>query len=288
MNFKFVSGRNLTFDDSQYDETELVLLNTWSLGQVDSRMISVIAPYCDGDNYYGQTLGSRTITIPYVLMATSRSELFDLVRTVKSVFNPKDGLGLLTITMDGGDEYVIWCVPEGTPYAPAGNQRGVWYQTLILTLKVPYPFFIDPAYHSFSISGFSGGFVLPLSLPWTFGEVGQQIDVENNGDSPTPLIVTFLGEITNPRIDNLTTDEYLKAVLALGAGEVLEINTAQGQHTVHYIHGGTTDNGFGYLTTDSKFFWLEPGTNTLSFTSSGALGATAACAVLFYDQYLEV
>jgi hypothetical protein len=288
MNFKFTSGRGIVFDDSTYTDDELILLDGWDLGTVESLDASRKAPYSDGEGYYGTTLAVREMIIPYVLFADTRAALFTAIRTVKNAFQPKDGLGLMLITLDGGVQRAIWCKPSGEVKTPAGASRGTWYQEVYVNLRAYYPFFIDPIVNVLTVASFTGGLSFPFSTPINFGTASSSITVTNDGDSPTPVVITFTGEITNPRIDNLTTAEYIKAVMALPAGEYLRINTGQGQHTVEYIHGTTNERGNKYLESGSKFFWLEPGDNILSFSSSSSIGAAAMCEILYYNQFLGV
>jgi hypothetical protein len=288
MNFNFTSGRGIVFDDSTYTDDELLLMDTWDLGTVESLDASRKAPYSDGEGYYGTTLAVREMIIPYVLFADSRADLFTAIRTVKNAFQPKDGLGLLLVTLDGGVERAIWCKPTGEVKTPGGASRGTWYQEVYVNLRAYYPFFIDPELKSATLASFSGGLTMPFTTPVSLGIAIQQVTITNSGDSPTPITVTFQGEITNPRIDNLTTGEYIKATMTLGSGEFLRINTGQGQHTVRYIHGTTDERGNKYLDSGSKFFWLEPGSNVLSFSSSSSLGAGSGCVIEYFDQYLGV
>lgn len=292
MDVKFVSGRGVTWDDTLYTSDQLSLTNNYDLGAPQIRSWTAQPPYCDGENDYGGTIAPRDIFLEYILMTESTIERDDFIRTLKTAFNPYDGLGLLTLTMADLSEYAIWAKPTGEPKCLAGSGRGYNYQFVQIDLRAPYPFFINPALRSSSLSSFTGGISFPLTFPMTFGLATQEATLTNSGNVPTPVIITFIGAITNPRID-LTNEAYpagkhLSATMALGSGEVLTINTGQGQHTVRYIHGTTDDNGFQYLDSDSEFFWLEPGENILSFSSSSSIGADASCLIEYYDQYIGV
>lgn len=296
MDVKFVSGRSVTWDDSLYPNTELALTNNYDLGKAESRISSVIAPYLDGECYYNQTLAPRDILLEYVIIENTIAARDALVQTIKTAFNPVDGLGLLTLTMaDGITKYAIWCIPNGEPQCFAGDGRtregsgvGTFKQVVQVNLRAPIPFFMNPVPHTVNISTFSGGLAFPFATPWTFGLASSSILLTNAGNVSTPVKITFNGSITNPRIDNITTGKYIKATMTLNSGETLEIDTAQGDHTVDYTVGGTTSNGFQYLDSASEFFLLQPGANLLSFTASTSIGVSASCTIEYYDLYLGV
>jgi hypothetical protein len=230
----------------------------------------------------------REILLEYLLSSTSIAGRDAFIQTLKTAFNPKDGLGLLTLGMDGSIDRSIWCVPLGEPECLPAAGRRPFRQLVQVRLRAPWPHFFDPEINTVTLASFAGGLAFPWSTPWTFGTASTTITITNAGNVATPVIVTFNGDITNPRIDNLTTGKYIKATMALAAGEALRINTAPGEHTVEYFHGGLNTNGFQYLDSGSEFFWLEPGDNILSFSSSSALGAGSSCNLEYFDQFVGV
>lgn len=293
MDVKFVSGRGVTWDDSLYDErTQCALTNNYDLGSVEARPWSTTAAGADGDNYYGATMGAREdIFLEYNLIAASASARDTFIKTLKTAFNPYDGLGTLTITLANGDQRCIFCTVKKEPVCLTGwDNRTREFQRVQILLKAYYPFWFDPDLYTQTLASFTGGMSFPLTFPMTFGTTNPSVTITNNGNVATPVVITFTGAVTNPRIDltnsKYPSGKYIKATMALGAGEYLRINTAQGQHTVSYIVGTTSSNGYAYLDPASEFFMLEPGTNTLSFTQSTAIGSGAACSVEYFEQYI--
>jgi hypothetical protein len=294
MDVKFESGRGITWDDSLYENSEVALTNNYDLGAAEGIISSQVAPYFDGEGIYDETLAPRDILFEYHLISDSNAARDLLIQTLKTAFNPKDKLGLLTLTLGGGILRSIWCIPNGEPYCLPGTARRPTRQIVQVKLRAPRPFFFDPEIKTATLASFSGGLSFPFRTPWTFGTASSTVTITNNGNVPTPVIITFHGDLTNPRVDitnikdGIETTKFIKAVMTLAAGEVLRIDTSLGQHKVEYIVGSSNTNGFQYLDSESEFFWLMPGDNLISFSSSSAIGASATCSIEYFEQYIGV
>lgn len=294
MDVKFVSGRNVTWDDTLYTEDQLTLNNNYDLGSVEARTLSAIGAGSDGEYYYGSTIGTReNIFFEYALMAATPSDRDDFIQTIKTAFNPIDGIGTLTVTLANGDIRAIFCTVVKEPVCLTGwDNRTGELQKIQITLKAWDPFWRDPTLKSYTLASFTGGLHFPIVAPMDFGTTNRSVTIVNNGNVPTPCTITFTGDVTNPRVDIINSvypaGKYIAADMSVNAGEYLRINTAQGQHSVRYIVGTTDSNGFQYLDPASEFFMIEPGSNTISFTQSSAIGASAACAVEYFEQYIGV
>ena len=293
MDVKFTSSRGIVWDDSLYVRAQAYRTKNTTFGKAPSRPLSVTAAGADGDNYYGGTIGPREdMLIEYVLRGATRSDVDDFVETLKSAFNPYDGVGTLMVTLDNGNVRAIPCTITDEPEALTGEGRGVTHQVVQIPLKAWEPFWLDPALKTYSLASFTGGMTLPIICPMDFGTTNPSITVVNNGNVPSPCVVTFTGAITNPRVDiynaKYPSGAYLKMLLDLGAGEYVRINTAQGYHTVRHIAGTTDTNAYQYWDPAGEFFMIAPGSNTISLTQSTAIGATAACSVEFWERHIGV
>jgi hypothetical protein len=106
----------------------------------------------------------------------------------------------------------------------------------------------------------------------------------NNGQVEAPVIIKIVGACTNPRIDNLTTGEYIKFNnLTMTAGQVLEIDTTFGEKKV------TLDgvNIFNKLDYASTFFNLKLGSNEIEFTDDTG-STTAAIHFIYKEMYITI
>ena len=106
----------------------------------------------------------------------------------------------------------------------------------------------------------------------------------NTGDVPAPILVTFQGPSTNPRIINQDTLEYIRLNTTLAASDSFEVDTSFGNKTVILTQGGIVKNGIAYLDIGSTFFQLERGSNTVYYEDDAVL-STATASLEFTERY---
>lgn len=141
-------------------------------------------------------------------------------------------------------------------------------------------FFIDFLCHSKYIEAYTassveitpltrGGFILPAILPIVFDEgTGGGATATNNGDAPAFPALTLDGPLTNPRLTNATTGEYIALTVTIGDGEQYVIDMAE--RTI--VQGGVTNR---MAKKSGGSFWaLASGANDIVLTTSvaGELG----------------
>ncbi len=132
----------------------------------------------------------------------------------------------------------------------------------------------------------------PVSIPSDGIEYGlvtnKRMNIINNGDVQTPLVIEWVGVVTNPIITNVTTGEFIKVNTTLSDGEKLLIHTAYGNKKVIKVDAeGTATNAFGLIDLSSKFFDLEIGNNIISYNADS--GADESNLFIHYNnQYLGV
>ena len=74
----------------------------------------------------------------------------------------------------------------------------------------------------------------------------------NSGDVKSGIRIEFraLGALTNTQLLNFNTQEFIKANLALEAGDVLTVSTGYGEKSVKLLRGGVETDAFRYLDVD--------------------------------------
>lgn len=121
----------------------------------------------------------------------------------------------------------------------------------------------------------SGSSNLPFTLPralglTTYSSTGA---ITNSGDLPTYPTFQVFGPISNPRITNSTTGEYIEVTTnLLTSSDSLIVAYDQDSLSLTVAGNSVLSN----LTSGSKFFKLQPGINQLSL--SGATVGTGAYA----------
>lgn len=115
--------------------------------------------------------------------------------------------------------------------------------------------------------------VLPSSVgtgakfPWTFPvnfgpSTGGTLQVANNGLYPAKPVYKITGPVTNPRITNPATGQFIRVNLTLGAGDVVLVDSDS--HIVR-LNGANRNLA---LDVGSSFFTIPPGGASLSFSST--------------------
>jgi hypothetical protein len=119
----------------------------------------------------------------------------------------------------------------------------------------------------YSVSGstayFGGSLILPVSLPAIMPSVWwNEINVNNQGNFPAPATFKIYGYAENPVITHSETGYFIKLDgYTVPAGRYVEVDVAQG--TIELDDG--TDLS-GYLSTDSTWFYIDSGSNTIRLT----------------------
>jgi hypothetical protein len=125
----------------------------------------------------------------------------------------------------------------------------------------------------------TGNAAFPFTFPVVFGAELYTVNAAafNTGSLPVyPRAVTIYGPITNPKLTNVTTGEFISINVTLGSSDVLSLsynNTKQ----IANLNGA---NVLKSVSTDSTFWKVHPGTNVMSL--SGTSSGTGAYATVTY------
>jgi hypothetical protein len=230
-------------------------------GEVPVAIESQKAPRQDGSTYLDNVLDNRAISIEGMIITKGDpNAALEARRLMQRVLNPK--LDAVTITYHQRE---IVGIAETTPVFPGGQgSKGLYYQKFLLHLICHQPFWLDTYFESREMSYLMGGIRFRLRLPTVFSYRGFRRKADNEGDVETPVEIEFKGPAVNPTVSNLTTGEFITVNRELAEDDVLTISTAFGQKYVK-ING---ENAFNYIDLASTFWQLQPGKNTLSYTSN--------------------
>jgi len=125
-----------------------------------------------------------------------------------------------------------------------------------------------------------GGFSIPFSIPFSFtGGTGGATTIVNAGDAVAYPLITLDGPLTNPRITNSTVGRFLQLNLTINTGSSVVID----MRNKTIVQGGTT-NRINAMTSTSKWWWIDPGANTIALSTSVASEAGTA-AITWHDAY---
>lgn len=197
-----------------------------------------------------------------------RYEVEIMRKEITDILNPLNGKLQMKVYLNSGSIYNRDVVMTTAPSFPVGieNRNPLWQLVqLQFTANNPFWYAEDEIVESFQ--AVSPEFIFPFTMavdaPVFFGNVLPNNIATNEGQVPAPVTITISGACTNPRIDNVTTGEFIKLNnLTMGAADVLEINTGFGEKSVK-LNGS---NIFNKLDFSSTFFNLKKGDNEISFT----------------------
>lgn len=153
----------------------------------------------------------------------------------------------------------------------------------------------DPLIYSSVVKTASAGLPSPtagLTFNVTFNasfgaSTGGSFSVTNTGNYIAPVVFTITGPVTNPSLTLSSTGQFLAFSIALGASDVLVIDT--GARTV-LLNG--TSYRFNTIQTGSTWFGFPPptasnptGTSSVAVASTDATAVAAVFSAAWHDTY---
>lgn len=234
------SGGYLINKPTGIDTVSVQMNEAQGIGQVGSTIQSV-------------NVQSRPVNISGVLVGEFQAENKD---RLLSVIRP-DLEGKLY-----ADEYYLSVRPTATPTIEQ-RERFASFQFSVLA---PYPYWQKDDSASAALTGVEKAFKFPwnMSRAYRFGFVkfAQFVNVNNRGQVPIPFTATFtaLASVTNPKIIDAATNNFLLLNKELVAGEKVVIEIT---HERTFVTSSVDGECRGALDLKSNFFRLKVGDNVL-------------------------
>ncbi|MET3504935.1 phage tail family protein [Halalkalibacter oceani] len=255
------------------------------LSSPDADLQMQSAPYQDGATFIGANFETRDVSLLFSFDGISPQHVQECRRQISRVFNPKDGMGELTLV---DQNKTILAVPRKVIYNDDSHNLWPNRQRVLVEFECPNPFLLDNYISGEQMAYLMGGLKFPLVLPTQFAHRGYQRTFTNVGDVPTPVEIEFKGPAQNPTIYNRTTGEYITVNRELGADDILLINTAFGQKRVEIQRAnGESENAFNYIDLASSFFQLELGDNLIEYSSNNDSTLTRV-RVIYRNRYVGI
>lgn len=242
--------------------SKLWLTNVEGLSDIDITISTTQGAGQTGVTISNMSLPARPITLNGVIL----SNVEPARRNILDIFAPAV-LGDLSIT-DRGETWIITATCTTTPIFSDGD----YVQEFQIPLTAPYPLLKSSQTQTTALSGIKPLFKFPFYTggEWKLSErVGDLLTrIENTGNFPVPLQITFVAEgtVTNPIIEHIDTDTFIKLNKTMSAGDRVLINTEYGRRSVVYTSDGVSENGLKYTDILSNMSMsLLPGTNTFKY-----------------------
>lgn len=220
--------------------------------------VSVTISEAQGIGQTGTTIrsanvDSRPVTISGIIVGDSQQEKKE---RLMEVVRPDLGGKLFC------DDYYLEVHPTDTPTIEAKPRQAKFQFSLL----APYPYWMKGENAYAALSGVEKWFKFPwnISRPYRFGEVvtRQFITIYNSGQLEVPFTVTFtaLDAVTNPKIIDAKTNNYLWVKKSMVAGERLVVEIT---HDRVYVISSADGECRGALDIKSKFYRLRVGDNVI-------------------------
>lgn len=240
------------------------------------------------------TLTERAVSFDVMVLSTDLEDQQAKVQALAAAFNPIDGPGILHYEKEDGTVYYLNCI--GAPGNPAvsGTEKDAMYQEVTIMLVADE----DPFWHSGSPSIVyldpNPPDFFPFAFPFSLTSTTSTKTCTNTGSIDAPIIVTFNGPMTNPKLTctrevaGATVTETLSATIEMVAGDVLVVNTDPDVMTAVYTPAvGEAENAHKYIDTTATFWRLGRGNNTVHLDPS-ASSSGASASVMWSDRYVGV
>lgn len=141
-----------------------------------------------------------------------------------------------------------------------------------ISVICPQPYWLDAEETSVIFSSSTALFEFPFSIPSEGIEFSTVLHITeaviNAGDIKTGGIITFRAiadHVINPKFYNLTTSKFIGVDVDMMEGDLITINTMQGEKSIKMVRGTTITNMLSSMTSGSTWLQFEPGDNSISF-----------------------
>lgn len=248
-----------------YEQRPYILQNIQGFGPVQNEITTSEMFGVDGAIKVDDKLVIRDLLIEGTIGADSNEELMIHRQTLAEIFNPKIN-GTLHYE-EHGKKFIIDVEIEHAPNFDMANTKRT--QKFQIMLKALDPYWRDTSVYDslIPLSRVENKFKFPLTLTddFVFASLvsGEIIEVDNSGSVEVGGIfrMKLNGEVTNPRIYNVLTQEYFGFQGTYPAGTEFEINTIRGSKKVTKNIDGVSTNAMSERMPDSTFLQIKKGAN---------------------------
>lgn len=233
--------------------------------------------FADGSFYGRDFLTGRTVSIDLQFLNTGTQSFRQVVEDAKAALLPQGGASTvaapLTFTLPGIAPRRVYCRLRRRAL-PITQDYTFGKATGAVEFYAGDPRIYDDAASALSVglSGASGGLTFNATFNITFGTTAApntQVAI-NAGTYPTAPVITITGPVDTPVIQHVESSRTLKLNIVVAAGDTLTLDA----DTRSVMLNGTASRRSS-LSTDSRWWDLAPGTNTIKFTAAAATTATA-------------
>lgn len=254
-------GDKLRISDGS--ESQYIFYNIDGVSSPDADINTEATAGYDGSTVVNTSVGNRNIVITVEIAGDASNAKKRLYKVFK-VKQP----GTLYYKSDGWD-VKIPCYTEKLEIVPTAKPLQA-----VISLICPQPYFEALEAIKKELRSVEDAFFFPLVLledGIPLGIINPQyaVNVVNDGDVTLGMTVEFkaAGNVTNPKLINTKTLEYIQLDVDMIAGDLITVCTENKKKRVTLLRNGVESNYFNYLTDGSTFLQLEEGDNEFQYTA---------------------
>ena len=273
-----------------HDDSSKMVTSLAGVGAPDIELYSQKTPFQHGAQFLGYNWQPRKVIVGIYRYPTNRNALYEDHETLLSAIRPDRGEGTLKWVLNDGTVRQLDVYFSGGLKYDTKDQVAFKHQVDVLELTAFSPFWYNPTTNStgYVMLTTSDSF-FPFLFPFSLSASGISVSssITNNGQVDAYPTLTITGPGDNPEIFNVTTGKRLSLTYTIPAGQTIVVDSNIGEKTVIYDNGVSETNVIGYLSSDSEFFPVQPGANTIRCSMNNTT-ASSGVVIAFSDQYLGV
>lgn len=208
----------------------------------------------------------------------TREELKELVyeniktkkKKLSGLVNPNDYLKIII-----GDYSITGKPSQSIQYGNVAEENNIYFCQFKIAVFCNNPLFVRTTASHQALSESSPRFHFPLILKpngiiMSIRKDFLLLGIENEGDTEVGGVITFTarGEILNPRIENITTNQVIQITKTMQRGEKIIINTNEGDQKgiMGYINGEYI-NYLKYWDYENSWIKFPQGTSLVGYST---------------------
>lgn len=251
-----------------------------------------------GVSVVSKSMQSKIQPIELAILSNSYSDLKKRLKQISNLFEPEyhntDDLTPFTLEYEDENKFseikVMRAFLRSSPTLKDKPDESIkYYQKMLTTFLLPEPVWKSKYYSEELLTTQEDLFVWPVSIQdgYTFGSISQGgVEISNDGNLSSSLIVEFKGPATNPMLENLTYGESLKLNYTLETGDTAIIDTSYNEPRLLITKAdGTEIKAFKYIIPEHSDLnmRIRRGINEIKFSSDDTTAVEAV--IKWYRNY---
>lgn len=285
----YINSRNESLEFSITSDFHCnVSKDVTGLAGIDNTVYKTNSMGQHGDTYINQRFEPRDITIEGNINSRDKDKVLSLRRQAEKILNAELDAKLVYIYKDF--VRVIDCKVDGGPTF----KRAAVFMQYSIPLLCCSPFWREETEARNEIAAWVPSWEFDFEIPEEGMEMGYRepsviVNVYNEGDVKSGMRIVFsaIGTVVNPMLLNINTQEYVKILATLQAGDVITINTEYGQKGATLTRDGKETDYFRYIDVESTFMQLAIGNNVFRYDAESGVDALEAT-IYHNNKYLGV